>query len=37
MDAAIDEINKNAGKLFDLHLVTACTRLVRQRGYALPE
>jgi PAS domain S-box-containing protein/putative nucleotidyltransferase with HDIG domain len=37
MEAAIDEINKNAGRLFDLHLVTACTRLVRQRGYALPE
>jgi putative nucleotidyltransferase with HDIG domain len=37
IDAAIDEINKNAGKLFDLHLVTACTRLVRQRGYQLPE
>jgi PAS domain S-box-containing protein/putative nucleotidyltransferase with HDIG domain len=37
MDAAIDEINKNAGKLFDLHLVTACTRLVRQRGFVLPE
>jgi HD-GYP domain-containing protein (c-di-GMP phosphodiesterase class II) len=37
IEAAIDEINKEAGKLFDLHLVTACTRLVRQRGYALPE
>jgi putative nucleotidyltransferase with HDIG domain len=37
MDAAIDELNKNAGKLFDLHLVTACTRLVRQRGYQLPD
>ena len=37
MDAAIDEINKHAGKLYDLHLVTACTRLVRQRGYALPD
>ena len=37
MDAAIDELNKNAGKLYDLHLVTACTRLVRQRGFVLPE
>jgi putative nucleotidyltransferase with HDIG domain len=37
MEAAIDEINKNAGKLYDLHLVTACTRLVRQRGFVLPE
>jgi PAS domain S-box-containing protein/putative nucleotidyltransferase with HDIG domain len=37
MEAALDEINKAAGKLYDLHLVTACTRLVRQRGFALPE
>jgi len=37
MDAALDELNKNAGKLFDPHLVAACTRLVRQRGYVLPE
>lgn len=37
LDAALDEINKNAGKLYDLHLVSACTRLVRQRGFVLPE
>jgi len=37
MEAALDEINKNAGKLYDLHLVSACTRLVRQRGFVLPD
>jgi PAS domain S-box-containing protein len=37
MEAAINELNKGAGKLYDLHLVTACTRLVRQHGFALPE
>lgn len=37
MEAALDEINKNAGTVYDLHLVTACTRLVRQRGFAWPE
>jgi PAS domain S-box-containing protein len=37
MDAAIEEINRGAGKLYDLHLVSACTRLVRQRGFTLPE
>jgi PAS domain S-box-containing protein/putative nucleotidyltransferase with HDIG domain len=36
MEAALDEINKNAGKLYDLDLVAACTRLVRQRGFVLP-
>jgi GAF domain-containing protein len=37
MEAAIDTINRGAGKLYDLHLVTACTRLVRQHGFTLPE
>jgi response regulator RpfG family c-di-GMP phosphodiesterase len=37
MDAAIDEINRGAGTLYDLQLVTACTRLIRQHGFALPE
>jgi PAS domain S-box-containing protein/putative nucleotidyltransferase with HDIG domain len=37
MDAAIDEINRNAGKLYDPHLVAACTRLVKQRGFAFPD
>ena len=29
MDAAIEEINRGAGKLYDQHLVAACTRLIR--------
>lgn len=37
MDAAIEEINRGAGRLYDLHLVAACTRLVRQHGFTLPE
>jgi HD-GYP domain-containing protein (c-di-GMP phosphodiesterase class II) len=37
MEAAIDEINHGAGTAYDLHLATACTRLVRQHGFALPE
>ncbi|MGH8179172.1 MAG: HD domain-containing phosphohydrolase [Steroidobacter sp.] len=37
MDAAIDEINRGAGRLYDLHIVAACTRLVRQHGFTLPE
>lgn len=37
MDAAIEEINRAAGKLYDQHLVAACTRLVRQHGFTLPE
>jgi PAS domain S-box-containing protein len=37
MEAAIDEINRGAGRLYDLKLVAACTRLVRQHGFVLPE
>jgi putative nucleotidyltransferase with HDIG domain len=37
MDAAINEINRGAGVLYDLHLATACTRLVKQHGFTLPE
>ena len=37
MEAAIDEINRGAGRLYDLRLVAACTRLVRQHGFVLPE
>ena len=37
MEAAIEEINRGAGRLYDLHLVAACTRLVRQHGFTLPE
>ncbi|HEY4368207.1 MAG TPA: HD domain-containing phosphohydrolase [Steroidobacteraceae bacterium] len=37
MEEAIGEINRGAGVLYDLHLATACTRLVRQHGFTLPE
>lgn len=37
MEAAIDEINRGAGRLYDLRLASACTRLVRQHGFVLPE
>jgi PAS domain S-box-containing protein/putative nucleotidyltransferase with HDIG domain len=37
IETAIDEINRGAGRLYDLHLVAACTRLVRQHGFVLPE
>lgn len=37
MDAAIEEINRGAGVTYDLHLATACTRLIRQQGFVLPE
>jgi PAS domain S-box-containing protein len=37
MEAAIEAINRGAGRLYDLHLVAACTRLVRQHGFTLPE
>jgi PAS domain S-box-containing protein len=36
MEAAIDVINRGAGRLYDLHVVAACTRLVRQHGFTLP-
>ncbi len=37
MDAAVEEINRGAGVKYDLHLATACTRLVRQHGFRFPE
>jgi len=37
LDAAIDEINRSAGVAYDLHLATACTRLVRQHGFRFPD
>jgi PAS domain S-box-containing protein len=37
LDAAIEEINRGAGRLYDPHLVAACTRLFRQHGFMLPE
>jgi PAS domain S-box-containing protein/putative nucleotidyltransferase with HDIG domain len=37
VEAALAEINGNAGKLYDAHVAAACTRLFSQRGFALPE
>ncbi|HEU4486252.1 MAG TPA: HD domain-containing phosphohydrolase [Povalibacter sp.] len=37
LEAAVDEINRGAGVAYDLHLATACTRLVRQHGFRFPE
>jgi PAS domain S-box-containing protein len=37
VDAAIEEINRGAGVTYDLHLATACTRLVRQHGFTFPD
>ena len=37
LEAAVDEINRGAGVTYDLHLATACTRLVRQHGFRFPE
>lgn len=37
LEAAIDEINRGAGVVYDLHLATACTRLVRQQGFKFPD
>ncbi|HEY6641679.1 HD domain-containing phosphohydrolase [Povalibacter sp.] len=37
VDAAMDEINRGAGVTYDLHLATACTRLVRQHGFTFPD
>jgi putative nucleotidyltransferase with HDIG domain len=36
MEAAISEINRGAGKTYDLELVSVCTRLIKQ-GFVLPE
>jgi PAS domain S-box-containing protein len=37
LDAALEEINRGAGRLYDPHLVAACTRLFRQHGFRLAE
>ena len=36
IDAALAEIEKNRGRLFDPAVVDACLRLFREKGYALP-
>lgn len=37
VEAALEEINRGAGKQYDERLVAACTRLFRQHGFKLPE
>jgi putative nucleotidyltransferase with HDIG domain len=36
VEAALEEINRGAGRLFDAEVVGACNRLFRDRGYSLP-
>ncbi len=36
IDAALGEIEQNAGRLYDSEAVEACIRLFRDKGYALP-
>lgn len=37
IDAALEEITRGSGVLYDLHLAAACTRLFRQHGFQLPD
>jgi PAS domain S-box-containing protein len=37
LDAAIEEINRGAGTRYDEQLVDACTTLIQQKGFRLPE
>jgi HD-GYP domain-containing protein (c-di-GMP phosphodiesterase class II) len=36
IDAALNEISKNKGVLYDLEVSDACLRLFREKGYQLP-
>jgi HD-GYP domain-containing protein (c-di-GMP phosphodiesterase class II) len=36
IDAALAEVEKHSGTLFDPQVVAACLRLFREKGYALP-
>jgi PAS domain S-box-containing protein/putative nucleotidyltransferase with HDIG domain len=36
IDAALDEINKNRGRLYDPEVVDACLRLFKEKEYKLP-
>ena len=36
IDAALAEIETNAGRLYDADVVAACLRLFREKGYAMP-
>jgi hypothetical protein len=35
MDAALEEMEKNAGILYERNAVTACLRIFREKGYRL--
>lgn len=37
VDAALDEIEKNKGILFDHDVVAACLKLFREKGYKIPD
>lgn len=37
MAAAVEEIRRGAGRLYDPHLAEACIRLIDQHGFRLPE
>ena len=37
IDAALEEIEKNRGTLYDEPVVDACVRLFREKGYRLAE
>lgn len=36
LDAALEEITRNSGKLYDAQAAAACLRLFRDKGYVLP-
>ena len=37
IEAALNEIEKNKGILYDIDVVDACSRLFRQKGFQLAE
>ncbi len=37
LDAALEEIERNSGKLYDPEATVACIRLFRERGFVLPQ
>jgi HD-GYP domain-containing protein (c-di-GMP phosphodiesterase class II) len=37
IEAALEEITRGGGLIYDLHLATACSRLFRQHGFNLPQ
>ncbi|MEQ9566629.1 MAG: PAS domain S-box protein [Pseudomonadales bacterium] len=37
IDAALEEINKGAGKLYDEHVAAACQRIFKEQGFVISE